>query len=163
MTFGAGLTRKLARNTPSSDWVEEPPLSMSRTLNRPRCSLSFVPGKPIPDSKVHGANMGPMWGRQDPDGPHVGPMILSGKIWEHYGHNQCHKSRETPVPHPKIHRIESEMWTFLIRSSVLWDVGKVHFRICRTCTMRGTNTLITAKATTHMKSLSYCTTQSYSF
>ena len=23
-----------------------------------------------PDSKVHGANMGPIWGRQDPDGPH---------------------------------------------------------------------------------------------
>ena len=28
----------------------------------------------IPDSKVHGANMGPIWGRQDPGGPHVGPM-----------------------------------------------------------------------------------------
>ena len=27
-----------------------------------------------PDSKVHGANVGPTWGRQDPDGPHVGPM-----------------------------------------------------------------------------------------
>ena len=27
-----------------------------------------------PDSKVHGANMEPIWGRQDPDGPHVGPM-----------------------------------------------------------------------------------------
>ena len=23
-----------------------------------------------PDSKVHGANMGPIWGRQDPGGPH---------------------------------------------------------------------------------------------
>ena len=23
-----------------------------------------------PDSKVHGANMGPIWGRQDPVGPH---------------------------------------------------------------------------------------------
>ena len=28
----------------------------------------------IPDSKVHGANMGSIWGRQDPGGPHVGPM-----------------------------------------------------------------------------------------
>ena len=28
----------------------------------------------IPDSKVHGANMGPTWGRQDPGGPHVGLM-----------------------------------------------------------------------------------------
>ena len=30
----------------------------------------------VPDSKVHGANMGPIWGRQDPGGPHVGPMNL---------------------------------------------------------------------------------------
>ena len=27
----------------------------------------------IPNSKVHGANMGHIWGRQDPGGPHVGP------------------------------------------------------------------------------------------
>ena len=26
------------------------------------------------DSKVHGASMGPIWGRQDPGGPHVGPI-----------------------------------------------------------------------------------------
>ena len=31
------------------------------------------------DSKIHGANMGPIWGRQDPGGPHVGPMNLA--IW----------------------------------------------------------------------------------
>ena len=30
----------------------------------------------FPDSKVHGANMGPIWGRQDPGGPYVGPMNL---------------------------------------------------------------------------------------
>ena len=30
--------------------------------------------KMSPDSKVHGANMGPIWGRQDPGGPQVGPM-----------------------------------------------------------------------------------------
>ena len=34
----------------------------------------------IPDSKVHGANMGPIWGRQDPGGPHVGHMNLA--IWD---------------------------------------------------------------------------------
>ena len=33
-----------------------------------------------PDSKVHGANMGPIWGRQDPSGPHIGPMDFA--IWE---------------------------------------------------------------------------------
>ena len=34
----------------------------------------------IPDNKVHGANMGPIWGRQDPGGPHVGPMNLLSAI-----------------------------------------------------------------------------------
>ena len=34
-----------------------------------------------PDSKVHGANMGPIWGRQGPGGPHVGPWtLLSGRV-----------------------------------------------------------------------------------
>ena len=28
----------------------------------------------MPGSEVHGANMGSSWGRQDPGGPHVGPM-----------------------------------------------------------------------------------------
>ena len=31
----------------------------------------------IPDSKVHGANMGPTWVLLAPDGPHVGPMNLA--------------------------------------------------------------------------------------
>ena len=35
--------------------------------------------KAHPVSKVHGANMGPIWGRQDPGGPHVGPMNFA--IW----------------------------------------------------------------------------------
>ena len=35
-----------------------------------------------PDSKVHGADMGPFWGRQDPDGPHIGPMNFA--IWVQY-------------------------------------------------------------------------------
>ena len=33
----------------------------------------------IPDSKVRGVIMGPIWGRQDPGGPQVGPMNLA--IW----------------------------------------------------------------------------------
>ena len=35
-----------------------------------------------PDSKVHGAIMGLIWGRQDPGGPHVGPMNLA--IWDNF-------------------------------------------------------------------------------
>ena len=31
------------------------------------------------DNKVHGANIGPIWGRQDPGGAHVGPMNFA--IW----------------------------------------------------------------------------------
>ena len=27
-----------------------------------------------PDSKIHGADNGPIWGRQDPGGPYVGLM-----------------------------------------------------------------------------------------
>ena len=41
------------------------------------CIYLFMP---IPDSKVHGANMGPIWGRQDPGGPHGGPKNLT--IWD---------------------------------------------------------------------------------
>ena len=45
-------------------------------------SLSWVMND-VPDSKVHGANMGPIWGRQDPGGSHVGPMNFA--IWgDHY-------------------------------------------------------------------------------
>ena len=32
-----------------------------------------------PDSKVHGANIGPIWDRQDPGGPRVEPMNIA--IW----------------------------------------------------------------------------------
>ena len=32
------------------------------------------------DSMVHGADIGPIWGRQDTGGPHVGPMNFA--IWE---------------------------------------------------------------------------------
>ena len=31
----------------------------------------------IPDSNIHGANMGPTWVLPAPDGPHVGPMNLT--------------------------------------------------------------------------------------
>ena len=31
----------------------------------------------IPDSKVHGVNLGPIWVLSAPDGPHVGPMNLA--------------------------------------------------------------------------------------
>ena len=33
----------------------------------------------LPCIKVHGANMGPIWGQQDPGKPHAGPMNFA--IW----------------------------------------------------------------------------------
>ena len=33
-----------------------------------------------PESKVRGANRGPIWGRQDPGGPNVG--LMSFVIWD---------------------------------------------------------------------------------
>ena len=46
--------------------------------------LQSGPGRAeqVPENKVHGANMGPIWGRQDPGGPHVGPMNFA--IWGVY-------------------------------------------------------------------------------
>ena len=59
----------------------EPPLSADFVaMEQPNIDLQ-VGGCALrdPDSKVHGANMGPIWGRQDPGGPHVGPMNFA--IW----------------------------------------------------------------------------------
>ena len=42
-----------------------------------------VPMVGSPDSKVDGVNMGPIWGRQDPGGPHVGPMNFAIWVYSH--------------------------------------------------------------------------------
>ena len=45
-----------------------------------RFMLLFMPYQWLnPGSKVHGANVGPTWGRQDQGGPHVGHMSFA--IW----------------------------------------------------------------------------------
>ena len=43
-------------------------------------SLTTEPRPITPERKVHGANMGPIWGRQDPGGPYVDPMNFA--IWD---------------------------------------------------------------------------------
>ena len=56
-----------------------------------------------PDSKVHGAIMGPIWGPQDPGMPHVGPRNLA--IWggvRNQGH--AHSPEPPTTPHPTPHR-----------------------------------------------------------
>ena len=56
--------------------------------------LSLEPTS-IPDNKVHGSNMGPIWGRQDPGGPHVGPMNFA--IWDATSHLSKKADTDTQV------------------------------------------------------------------
>ena len=51
----------------------------------------------FPDSKVHGANMGPISGRQDPGGSHVGPMNLA--IWVEWGQTFPGLTHRPLMPH----------------------------------------------------------------
>ena len=58
------------------------------TIPQKRIGISWTVSHP--DSKVHGANMGPIWDRQNLVGPHVGPMNFA--IWDtiiggQMGHN----------------------------------------------------------------------------
>ena len=50
-----------------------------------------------PDSKIHGANMGPIWDWQGPGGPHVGPMnfaiwVMMTQFTDAYSHLLTEKS-----------------------------------------------------------------------
>ena len=56
-------------------WRARPGVGGSGSIKTPRPAFTNTP-----DSKVYGANMGPIWGRQDPGGPHVGPMNFA--IWD---------------------------------------------------------------------------------
>ena len=58
-------------------------LTEIRGLNK--CSFLLVylseADRKYPNSKIHGANMGPVWGRHDPGGSHVGPMNFGIWVW----------------------------------------------------------------------------------
>ena len=56
------------------------PTSMSTTFMMMFGQSVYIGYIATPDSKVHGANMGRIWGRQDPFGPHFGPMNFA--IWD---------------------------------------------------------------------------------
>ena len=76
------------------------PFLCARERNLGQCKLYEAPclvGEtalmgPYPDSKVYVANTGPIWGRQDPGGPHLGPMnfVIWAPLWgseEEKSHN----------------------------------------------------------------------------
>ena len=55
-----------------------------------------------PDNKVHGVNMGPIWGRQGPGGPMLAPWtLLSGKPCQPHSpaqwHCRTHEKRSTRI------------------------------------------------------------------
>ena len=62
-----------------------------RIILRPFSLHSMITdiGKTSPDSKVHGANMGPSWVLPAPDGPHVGPMNLAIRVFILNGPGPC--------------------------------------------------------------------------
>ena len=54
----------------------------SYNLENAQALTQYLCDQNIPDSKVHGANMGPTWVLPAPDGPRVGPINLD--IWTSY-------------------------------------------------------------------------------
>ena len=59
-------------------WTCCQPIPTNRA-KRELCANSCGALYTYPNSKVHGAHMGPIWSRQDPGGPHVGPKDFA--IW----------------------------------------------------------------------------------
>ena len=56
--------------------------TLGSTLIRHDPTLSVVSiSNQCPDSKVHGANMGPTWVLSAPGGPHVGPINLAIRVY----------------------------------------------------------------------------------
>ena len=54
------------------------------------------------DNKVHRANIGPIWGRQDPGGPHVGHMNFVIWVYVVYWFKfNVHKHKEYTFPTQK--------------------------------------------------------------
>ena len=72
----------------TSVWISQPTVDVNLIDGPPDiiCNhdLVAVATYDFLDSKVHGANIEPIWGRQDPGGPYVDPMNLP--IWVYCTH-----------------------------------------------------------------------------
>ena len=64
---------------PRSQGIEAIVQNVGQDLSRYHCILQAR----YPDSKVHGANMGPTWVLSAPGRPHVGPMNLAIRAFPH--------------------------------------------------------------------------------
>ena len=76
---------------PRTIWVKLTSIKLWLNINKREPCVCFLVCNfkqspyAIPDSKVYGANMGPIWDRQDPGGPHVGPMNLAICVGLNFG------------------------------------------------------------------------------
>ena len=91
-----------------------------------------------PDSKVHEAYMGPIWGRQDPGGPHVGPMNLAIRaayqtVWLFFfsptvaHHIWQFSSKPKPIGQRWLNWLLGGNWPSEYRSLNLWLCGQHYF------------------------------------
>ena len=75
----------------------------------------------VPDSKVNGANMGPIWDRQDPDGSHVGPTNFAIR-------GITHVTKTSTLSVTEESHINSSVFSTAVRA-LLWfvEVGTIKF------------------------------------
>ena len=95
-----------------------------------------------PDSKVHGANMGPTWALSAPGGPHVGPMNLAiREAIKRRGHKEVTYTVEmkaylrtwTTQYEDRRQEIEASVPCSLLHRNweqILWRCPSVHLSIC---------------------------------
>ena len=80
----------------------------------------------VPDNKVHGANMGPIWVLSAPDVPHVGPMklVIKGSM--------CVVCRDAPVCIKRfVHRKNFSPWLLLSCNTDMLSIRKTSWQIKR--------------------------------
>ena len=75
---GDYISKLVTNNYSLANWKLLPCKTLWLLMLQSEINLHTLPGQfynawyIYPDSKVHGVNMGPTWGRQDPGAPHVG-------------------------------------------------------------------------------------------
>ena len=121
-----------------------------------KTSMTTVHHGNTPKSKVHGANMGPIWGRQDSGGPHVGPMNFA--IWDHtsptLNYTQPHTVTSSGCFHVE-HTLELEKMPLWHKNYFLLSHKKTWRKYCSRVQMCDTNHL-------HLQGLNWSVTSQLS-
>ena len=78
-----------------------------------------------PDSKIHGANMGPIWGRQDPGGPHVDPMNLAIWVAVKVVRLMSHVCSRIKVCHAKFYIMLIQYALWLCEIGLAWYINDI--------------------------------------